>query len=111
MIRCGLLAALLVACQGKKGPEITDSDRVFPLPVETDLVVRLVPGAARPEVRRITVDLVLQDGVEATEAHYDSGEVRVVVSRDMSSENRSRLRSRLLESPEVTAVEVEPPED
>lgn len=106
-----LLAAGAVACQGSKGPEMTDVDRRFPLPAETDLVARLAPGAPRPDVRRITIDLVSLDGVVATEAHYDSDEIRVVVSRDMSTENRRRLRARLLESPEVVAVDLEPRED
>ena len=100
-----------VACQGRGGPEMTDVDRRFPLPVETDFVIRLAPVAPRPDVRRITTDLVLTDGVEATEAHYDAGEIRVVVSRDMSAANRRRLRSRLLDFPEVAAVELHPPED
>jgi hypothetical protein len=100
-----------MACQGGGGPEITDVDRKFPLPAETDFVVRLAPGAPRPDVRRITTDLVLVDGVEATEAHYDAGQIRVVVSRDMSAENRRRLRSRLLDSPAVVAVDLHPPKD
>ena len=104
----GLVAA---ACQGSTEPEVVDADRSFPLPAETDLVVRLAPGASRPEVRRMTTDLVLSDGVEATEAHYDTDEVRVVVSRDMSTENRERLRSRILEYPEAVDVELEPPEE
>lgn len=106
-----LLAAGAVACQGSKEPEVTDADRHFPLPAETDLVIRLAPGAPRPDVRQMTIDLVTFDGVEATEAHYDAGEVRVEVSRDMSKENRRRLRSRLLESPDVVAVDMEDPED
>ncbi len=107
----GFLAAGGAGCQGTKGPEVTDADRRFPLPAETDLVIRLGPGTPRPDVRALTVDLVLRDGVLATEAHYDAGEVRVVVSRDMSMENRRRFRSELLESPAVTGVELEPPED
>lgn len=99
------------ACQGRGGPEMTDVARRFPLPAEPDFVVRLVPGAPRPDVRRITTDLVLVDGVTATEAHYDTGEIRVVVSRDMSAENRRRLRLRLLDSPGVVAVDLHPPED
>jgi hypothetical protein len=90
---------------------MTDVDRRFPLPAETDFVVRLSPAAPRPDVRRITTDLVLVDGVAATEAHYDALEIRVVVSRDMSAENRRRLRSRLLDSPEVVAVDQKPTED
>ena len=90
---------------------MTGVDRNFPLPAATDLVVRLAPGAPRPDVRRMATELVLADGVEATEAHYDAGEVRAVVSRDMSTENRRRLRSRLLESPEVVAVDLELLED
>jgi hypothetical protein len=100
-----------VGCQGRGGPEMTDVDRRFPLPAETDLVVRLAPEAPRPEVRRITADLILLDGVAATEAHYDALEIRVVVSRDMSAENRLRLRSRLLDMPEVVAVTLRPPEE
>lgn len=107
----GILASGGVACQGRGGPEVTDADRRFPLPAETDLVVRLAPGAPRPEVRRITTDLVLTDGVEATEAHYDTDQIRVVVSRDMSEENRRRLQSRVLRSPEVVAVDLHLPED
>lgn len=110
-ILAGLLAATAGACQGTKGPEVTDSNRTFPLPAETDLVIRLAPGSPRPDVRRMTTELVLEDGVEATEAHYDTGEIRVVVSRDMSPEHRRRLRSELLESPVVAGVEVRPPED
>ncbi len=106
-----LVAVGTVACQGSKEPEMTDADRHFPLPAETDLVIKLAPGAPRSDVRTMTIDLVSRDGVLATEAHYDSGEVRVVVSRDMSTENRRRLRSRLLESPEVVAVDVKDPED
>ncbi|MGH9042570.1 MAG: hypothetical protein ACRDZ3_20340 [Acidimicrobiia bacterium] len=110
-ILAGLLAVAAGACQGAKGPEVTDANRTFPLPAETDLMIRLVPDAPRPEVRRVTTELVLEDGVEATEAHYDNREIRVVVSRDMSPEHRRRLRSKLLESPVVAAVEVRPPED
>ena len=110
-VLAGLLALGAAGCQGSKEPEVTDADRSFPLPAETDLVVRLAPGASRPEVRRMTTDLVVSDGVVATEAHYDAGEVRVVVSRDMSTENRERLRSRILEYPETVDVELEPPED
>ena len=111
LLVAGLLTAGGVACRGSGGPEITDSDRTFPLPAETDFVVRLVEGASRVEVRKLTTDLIVSDGVEATEAHYDAGEIRVVVSRDMSTENRQRLRARLLESPEVADVDVEVPED
>lgn len=115
--RCAalVLAALVAAggagCRGSSEPEIADSDRSFPLPVETDFVVELVDGASRPEVRRLTTELIVSDGVEATEAHYDAGEIRVVVSRDMSTENRGRLRDRLLQSPEVADVHAEEPED
>jgi hypothetical protein len=98
-------------CQSSKGPEITDADRTFPLPAETDLVIRISPGTPRPDVRRLTIDLARRDGVEATEAHYDAGEVRVVVSRDMSVENRRRFRSELLESPAVVAVDLELPKE
>lgn len=100
-----------VACQGRGGPETADVDRRFPLPAKTDFVVRLAAAAPRPEVRRINTDLILVDGVEATEVHYDTLEIRVVVSRDMSGENRRRLRSSLLDKPEVVAVDVKPPED
>lgn len=111
MLVVGVLASGGAACQGRGGPEMTDVDRRFPLPAETDFVVRLADGAPRPDVRRITTDLVLLDGVEATEAHYDTLEIRVVVSRDMSTENRRRLRSRLLDAPEVVGVDLKPPED
>jgi hypothetical protein len=107
----GVLAAGAVACQSDKGPEITDADRSFPLPTETDFVIRLGPGTPRPDVRRLTIELAQRDGVLATEANYDGGEVRMVVSRDMSVENRRRFRSELLESPVVVGVEVEPPKD
>jgi hypothetical protein len=107
----GVVASGGVACQGRGGPEMTDVDRKFPLPAKTDFVIRLAPGAPRPDVRRITTDLALVDGVEATEAHYDAGEIRVVVSRDMSAENRRQLRSRLLDFPEVAEVDLHPPED
>lgn len=107
----GLLAAGAVACQGNKGPEKTDADRSFPLPIETDFVIHLGPGTPRPDVRRLTIELAQRDGVLATEANYDAGEVRMVVSRDMSVENRRRFRSELLESPAVVAVDVEPPKD
>lgn len=90
---------------------MTGADRRFPLPATTDFVARLAPDAQRMEVRRITTELVLEDGVEATEAHYDAGEIRVIVSRDMSAENRRRLRSRLLNSPAVETVDLNPPED
>ena len=99
------------ACQGRGGPEMTDVARRFPLPAEPDFVVRLAPEAPRLDVRRIATGLVLEDGVVATEAHYDIGEIRVVVSRDMSAENRRRLRLRLLDVPEVVAVDLHPPED
>jgi hypothetical protein len=111
VILLSVLAAGGVACQGRGGPEVVDVDRKFPLPAETDLVVRVAPGAPRPDVRRITTDLVLVDGVEATEAHYDTGQIRVVVSRDMSAENRRRLRSTLLDLPQVVAVDLRPPKD
>jgi hypothetical protein len=111
LLLIGLVAAGGAACQGSKGPEITDADRRFPLPAETDLVIRLGPGTPRPDVRALTIDLVGRDGVLAAEAHYDAGEVRVVVSRDMSIENRRRFRTELLESPAVTGVKLEPPRD
>lgn len=107
----GVLAAGAVACQGDTGPEITDADRSFPLPTETDFVIQLGPGTPRPDVRRLTIELAQRDGVLATEANYDSGEVRMVVSRDMSAENRRRFRSELLESPAVVDVDMEPPKD
>ena len=107
-----LVAALsAAACQSADGPEITEADRRFPLPAETDFVIRLGPGTPRPDVRRLTIDLAGRDGVLATEAHYDAGELRMVVSRDMSIENRRRLRSELLESPAVVSVTMEPPDD
>ncbi len=106
-----VLASGGLACQGSGGPEMADVDRRFPLPAKTDFVVRLAAGAPRPEVRQITTDLILVDGVEVTEAHYDTLEIRVGVSRDMSEENRRRLRSRLLESPAVVGVDLKPPED
>jgi hypothetical protein len=107
----GVLMAGAAGCQGAKGPEVTDANRRFPLPAETDFVIRIGPGTPRPDVRRLTIDLALRDGVLAAEAHYDAGEVRVVVSRDMSIENRRRFRTELLESPAVTGVELEPPRD
>ncbi len=108
-----LVGVLMAAagCQGRPGPEVTDADRRFPLPAETDFVIRMGPGTPRPDVRRLTIELAGRDGVEATEAHYDAGEVRMVVSRDMSVENRRRLRSELLESPAVRSVVLELPRD
>ena len=111
VVALSVLAAGAGACQGRGGTEMTDVSRRFPLPAEPDFVVRLAPAAARPDVRRMTTDLVLLDGVLATEAHYDDGQIRVVVSRDMSAENRRRLRLRLLDSPGVVAVDLHPPED
>jgi hypothetical protein len=111
LVLAGLLAVAGIACQGSKGPEMIDAGRSFPLPAETDFVVRIGPGTPRPDVRQLTIDLARRDGVLASEAHYDAGEIRVVVSRDMSVDNRRRFRSDLLELPAVVGVEVEPPED
>lgn len=108
-----LLAAIAsgtVACEGRGGPEEVTVEERFPLPSDADLVSRLRPDAARDEVRRLATELAQMGGVEAVEAHYDAGEIRALLSRDMSLEYRRRLRARLLASLAVEAVELRSPE-
>jgi hypothetical protein len=110
LVVLGAVASGAAACEGSGGPEEVTVEKRFPLPADADLVTRLRPDAARDEVRRLTTDLAQRGGVEAVEAHYDTGEIRALLSRDMAPEYRRRLRARLLASPAVEDVELRSPE-